>query len=398
MTLPPANAQVKADSAEPTSLLQDFVDHHNENVFMRAFSFATSQLPVVTSDRVDLAERFAVFDDVGFVIHLKERDNRVALKPADLEKWMTNQVVRRGAKEIHATVDAMRTYTGLSLVNDFGHRMTVSPRKIEDMVCAVVYRVPAKARPFRAARFKTSRDGPFIHILRDSDYFEICEHFVTPSELHEYFAFRRDILLNWDPPSAAVTEGALIGQFLLEDYASPPDAKYERAALSHGGPIDCEFAFILDTLGSDIASQEDDFADGDCYQILTELGRMGRCELRALKQELRTTLEAVRANRFELPYRILSPRRRCSFLLVPVTKEFRDRAYDALMSLSMASKHELQLEKQIGIGMWRTREFVDIEWVYIEAPHVENPGMDRRLENMYPFRRASEKRLPPIFL
>ena len=66
---------------------------------MRAFSFSCSQLPVVDSARVDLAERLAVFDDIGFVVHLKERDNRVALKPADLEKWVTNQVVRRGAKE-----------------------------------------------------------------------------------------------------------------------------------------------------------------------------------------------------------------------------------------------------------------------------------------------------------
>jgi hypothetical protein len=398
MTSPPANARVKAHSVEPTSLLQDFVDHQHENVFMRAFSFPCSQLPVVASERADMAERVAVFDDIGFVIHLKERDNRVALKAADLEKWVTNQVARRGVKEIHATVDVMRRYASMSVVNDYGHRLTVSPRKIDEMVCAMVYRVPEKSRPFRAVRFKPSRDGPFIHILRDTDYFEICDHFVTPTELQEYFAFRRDVLLTWDPPSAAVTEGALIGQFLLEDYSSPPDAKYERAALSHGGPIASEFAFILDSLGSDIASQEDDFADTDGYQILIELARVGRRELRALKQELRTTLEAVRQNRFELPYRIISPRRHCGFLLVPVTKEFRARAFDALMSLSMASKHELRLEKQVGIGMWRTREFVDIEWVYIESPQTENPALDRRLDQLYPFRRASEKRLPPIFL
>ena len=363
---------------------------------MRAFSFSCSQLPVVDSARVDLAERLAVFDDIGFVVHLKERDNRVALKPADLEKWRS----ARDAifKEIHNTLDVLKRYAGLSVVNGYGHRMTVSPRKLDEIVCAVVYRVPAKSRPFRAARFKSSRDGPFIHILRDSDYFEICEHFVTPSELHEYFAFRRDILLNWDPPSAAVTEGALIGQFLLEDYSSPPDAKYERAALSHGGPIACEFSFILDSLGSDIASQADDYADTDCYHILTELARVGRTELRALMQEFRTTLEAVRANRLELPYRVLSPRRHCGFLLVPVTREFRERAFDALISLSMASKHELRLEKQIGIGMWHTRDFVDIEWVYIEAPHMDNPALDARLERLYPFRKTSEKRLPPIFL
>jgi hypothetical protein len=206
------------------------------------------------------------------------------------------------------------------------------------------------------------------------------------------------VLLNWDPPAAAVTEGALIGQFLLEGFLSPPDAKFERAALSHGGPTACEFAFVLDSLGSDIASQESDYADTDNYNILVELGRTGRRELIALKQQIRSALDIVRADRFELPYRVVSPMRSCAFLILPVNSQFRERAFDALASLCMASKYELQVQKQIGIGMWQTREFVDIEWMYLENANAANPGLDRRLATVYPFRRSSEKRLPPIFL
>jgi hypothetical protein len=235
-------------------------------------------------------------------------------------------------------------------------------------------------------------------VLRDDDYFGVCSHFVTPTELHDYFEFRREILLNWDPPATAVSEGALIGQYLLEDFRSPPDSKFERAALSRGGPTACEFSFVLDSLAADISSQESDFADTDCYHSLAEIGRLGRRELRALKQHLRLTLEAVRADRFELPYRVVSHPRSCAFLLVPVTTEFRGRAFDALASLSLASKHELQFDKQVGIGMWRSGDFVDIEWVFIEAANLPNPALDARLKRHYPFRRASEKRLPPIFL
>ena len=298
---------------------------------------------------------------------------------------------------------------GLSLVNHFGHRVSVTPAEAEDLVSMIIYRVPAKSRGFRAARFKKGRNGGFVHILRDVDYFEICQHFVTPAELLDYFGFRRDVLINWDAAAAAVSEEALIGQYLLEDYSSGPDQKFERAARSRGGPTACEFSFVLDSLASKIAGQHSDYADTDCYEILAELALLGRYELKALKQELRVGLEAVRANRFELPLRIASGRTACGFLIVPVTREFRDRAIDALESLSLASKHELDLPRQVGIGMWNSydllrgervqkSEFVDIEWAFVEGDNAPNPELDERLSTSYPFRTASEQKLPPIFV
>jgi hypothetical protein len=262
----------------------------------------------------------------------------------------------------------------------------------------IIYRVPAKSRAFRAARYKKGRNGGFVHILRDVDYFEVCEHFVTPAQLVDYFNFRRDILINWDPSVTAVSEDALIGQYLLEDYSSAPDPKFEKAARSRGGPTACEFSFVMDSLSSSIAGQHNDYADTDCYEILTEIALLGRYELKALKQQLRLALEGVRANRFELPFRIASGRTGCGFLIVPVTREFRDRAMDALESLSAASKHELDLPRQVGIGMWRNSEFVDIEWVFREGENPPNPELDERLAFSYPFRIASEQRLPPIFV
>jgi len=105
----------------------------------------------------------------------------------------------------------------------------------------------------------------------------------------------------------------------------------------------------------------------------------------------------VRANRFEQPYRIASERRSSGFLTVPVTKEFHDRANNALRSLTRAAKYELGLEKQVGIGMWKNSEFVDIEWIFLEGSNDPDPDLERRLAYGYPFRRTSEQRLPPIF-
>jgi len=389
---------VKESSPGPSSLLQEFTTQQNENAFLRAFSFSTTQLPVASAEDVELADRVIIMDEIGFIFQLMERAHKVASKAGDLEKWIANYVVRRGVKQIQNTRNLLKSYIGLSLVNGFGHRVLISPKDPELLVSVIIYRVPPKTRAFRAARFKKNRNGGFVHILRDVDYFEIVHHFVTPAELIDYFGFRRDILINWDPGATAVSEAALIGQFLLEDYSSPPDQRFESASRSRGGPTACEFSFVLDSLATTIASQEGDYADTDCYEVLAELARLARYEVRALKQQVRLALEAVRGNRFELPYRIASPRTGCGFLVLPVTAEFHDRALDALRSLSVASKYELDLERQIGIGLWRNSEFVDIEWIFMNGRNLPDPDLDERLARNYPFRRASEQRLPPIFV
>ena len=385
-----------AELAIPT-LLHDFIAQQHANVFSRAFSVSTNQLPISDGAEPELADRMLLTDSIGFLFQLCEREQKVITKAGELEKWAATQVVRKGARLIQNTREVLAGYTGLSLVNHFGHRLTVAPKNPDSLVGVIVYRVPPKTKPFRVARFKRVRDGAFVHILRDRDFFEICDHFVTPAEMLDYFNFRRDMLLGWDPPTTAVTEMALIGQYMLEDFESPPDQRLERAARARRSPAASEFSFVLDSLAAQIAAQDEHDADSDFYRILSELALLGRYDLRALAEQLRLALESVRANRLELPYRMASSKTGCGFLILPVTHEFQDRGYEALQSLARASKHELDLERQVGIGMWQNGEFVDIEWIFLSGQNAPVPEIDERLAQSYPFRRASERRLPPIF-
>ncbi len=388
---------MKESAPEAATLLHDFIAQQHANVFARAFAVSTNQLPHGTESQPELADRMLLTNNIGFIFQLCEREPHGVVKAGELERWAATQVVRKGVRLIQNTRELLGTYAAISLVNHFGHRVTVSPKDPESLVGIVVYRVPPKTRPFRVARFKRVRNGTFVHILRDTDFFEICDHFVTPAELLDYFHFRRDILLGWDPPTTAVSESALIGQYLLEDFESPPDQRLEAAARARRSPAVCEFTFVLDSLAAAIAGQEDDFADSDFYRILLELSMLGRYELRALSEQLRLALESVRADKFELPYRMASSKTGCGFVILPLPREFHDRSYDALESLANASKHELDLDRQVGIGMWRDGEFVDIEWLFLSGVNEPNPEIDERLAQSYPFRRASERRLPPIF-
>src|SRR5207302_3080107 len=190
---------------ELASLLHDFVAQQHANVFTRAFSFPASQLPLplplslslplpsplpVSAEKgIELADRVLLLDNIGFIFQLRERKPKVASKAGDLEKWVANYVVRKGTKQIQNTRDLLGGYMALSVVNHFGHRITVSPKNPDTFVSMIIYRVPPKSRAFRAGRFKKNRTGGFVHILRDADYFEICHHFVTPAELFDYFSF-----------------------------------------------------------------------------------------------------------------------------------------------------------------------------------------------------------------
>ena len=394
---PILDERVKESAQEPATLVNAFIAQQNANVFTRAFAVSTTQLPIPADSHPELADRLLLTNDLGFIFQLCEREQKVITKTGDLEKWAAAQVVRRGSRLIQNTRELLANYTALSLANHFGHRLTVTPKDPESLVGVIVYRVPPKSRPFRVARFKRVRDGTFVHILRDSDYFEICDHFVTPAELLDYFNFRRDILIGWDPPTTAVSEMALIGQYMLEDFDSPPDQRLERAARARRSPAACEFSFVLDSLAAKISAQEEDFADTDCYHILSEVAQLGRYELRALTEQLRLALESVRADRFELPYRMASSKTGCGFVILPLTREFHDRGYDALAGLARASRRELDLQRQVGIGMWKDSEFVDIEWLFLSGDNSADPAIDEQLAHNYPFRRASERRLPPIF-
>ena len=121
-----------------TSLLQDFTAQQNANVFLRAFSFPTIQLPLAADDERILADRIVMMDGIGFIFQLMEREQKVASKAGDIEKWVTNSVVRRGVKQIQNTRDLLHSYLGLSLVNQFGHRDHISPRDPELMVGVIV--------------------------------------------------------------------------------------------------------------------------------------------------------------------------------------------------------------------------------------------------------------------
>ena len=371
--------------------LEDITLHLNANVFTRTFSFSAAQLPVVASPPPPLADHVVLVDGFGLVIDLCERKGRARLKSGEIEKWFENEVLRKGVERIRHTRDLLRSYDGISLVNSRGHRVSVAPKGLDDAAGLILHRSP-RAGGYVPPRFRKSRKFGFVHIMRDSDYISICEHLVTPSQLADYLKFRQEIFSRPFPVPPEATEAALLGQFLFEELEAPADARYETAARAfRDDPNTSAFSYVLQNLSTQIAKRDDESVEAIYQRILAELARLGRPELRELKTQLRLSLEAVRADRFELPYRVTCTPTQCCFLVLPGSAEFRLRAREALESLALASKYELGVQKQVSIAMWRSGRIIDIDWLYTEGPNVPDETLARRLEHAYPFRRTSER-------
>ncbi|HCU11096.1 MAG TPA: hypothetical protein DGB72_03110, partial [Gemmatimonadetes bacterium] len=94
---------MKESVREPSSLLHDHAAQQHANVFMRAFSYPASQLPISFEKEVEIADRVLIMDGILFIFQLCERDQKVTSKAGDLEKWISGHVVRKGVKRIQNT-------------------------------------------------------------------------------------------------------------------------------------------------------------------------------------------------------------------------------------------------------------------------------------------------------
>ncbi len=373
-----------------TEFLEEFTAHLDSNVFTRTFSFSSAQLPVIAAPVSDLAGRVVLIGGLGVVIQLCEHEARGRPKAAELEKWFASEL-KKGVNQIRQTRDLISSYDGISLVNDAGHRVWVARAEPQDVAALLVHRT-VRAKGHVPPRYNKSRAAGFVHIMSDREYYGIREHLITPSELVDYLRFRQDILSRPFRVPANVSEDALLGQYLFEELDAPPDARYETAGRTfRGDPNLWAFSYVLQNLSAQIARRDAESVEGTYQPILTEVARLGRPELRELRTYLRLSLEAVRADRFELPYRLTCASTKCGFLVLPGSAEFRLRAREALESLAAASKYELGMDRQVSLAMWRSGEIIDIDWLYAEGPNPPDETLDKRLEHAYPFRTVSEK-------
>jgi hypothetical protein len=375
------------------TLLEDFIARLNANVFLREFAFSSTELSVDGVGQVEVADHVVLLGNLALAFQLKER-TQDASSAEQLEKWLANKVARKAVRQIRSTRDLISQFKGRELVNDRGHKVLLSESTLDGLVAVVVFRAPV-VDDFHWLQFRESESAGFVHIIRDIDYFGVCQYLLTPVEIVDYLRFRQTVLQRYRPTPGTVTEAALVGQFMSTEEVSPPAQDYERVFLAlREDPAEWDMSLITERLGDQVEYRVGDESETSHYTILRELALLSRSELREFKARFRLTLQAVQEDRFELPYRFAVPRTECGFLLLPLTKDMQPHAQRALQNLSLGSKHEMSVYKQVGVAVMKVDEYLDILWLYTEGDNQPNPELDRMLKEKYPFRRTSEQYKP----
>jgi hypothetical protein len=379
------------------TLLEQFVASLNASVFLAEFAFSGSELSIPGLGTIEIADHLVLLDDLGILFQLKERDSSASTELNNVAKWFANKIRKKAVLQMRSTREHLRTYAGSTLRNQRGHDVPLSSLAPTTLHGVVIYRIPT-VPGFVPERFYDSKSAGFIHFFRDTDYLSVCQLLVTPTEIADYLAFRRELLSKW-PDAKGVSEAALVGQFIAANADVAPEAKYEGvlAALQHDAHS-WDMSYIASKLGSKIAYREGDASETSHYRILAEFAKLGRSELREFKKRFDLALLAVRADRFELPYRFACPRTDCGFLILPMVTQDAKETRQALTNLSFVSKYVFDVSKHVSLSILYSPKIVDIEWMYLEGANEPNPLLDEKLKENFPFRATSGREMPRYFL
>ena len=379
------------------TLLEDFIATLNANIFLAEFAFSATELTVPGEGQVEIADHLVLIGEIGLAFQLKERDHDASAAPADVIKWFANKVYKGAVKQLGSTRRLLRRFHGATLKNHRGHAVAVAPQDIDEIHGIVVYRAP-EVSGYIAKRYHDSKSAGFVHFLSATDYLGVCRFLVTPAEISEYCSFRRG-LLSAGSEYSDVPEQALVGQFIAEEPLANPSARFAHVL---AGLVDdrdgWDFSFFTEQFGEKIAYREGDESVTSHYGILRQFARLSRSELRAFKDRLRLSTDAVLSERHELPYRFACPRTDCGFVLIPLTSVSAEEARRVLTVFTRVCKHDFGVIAQVGLTIVRQSASIDIEWAYIDGPNEPNPELDLKLRIDSPFRPTKSQRVERYFV
>jgi hypothetical protein len=207
----------------------------------------------------------------------------------------------------------------------------------------------------------------------------MCEVLRTPVEIVEYLGFRESVIREWSSNASAVSEKALVGQFLV-DASGPPEERY-AAAFEHLIELgdDDDLSFMLQNLGDRVDYRSGDRSETSHYPILQELALLSRTGLSAFKTRLKRCVDTVKSGEFTNPTHFASPGTNCGFLLTPWDPDLGIEEAVYLRTLTQLSKYRFRTERQVGVSVSDVPGGFYVLWCFVEAPHVDDPAMEAAL-------------------
>lgn len=370
------------------SLLEEFVAEINRGIFFREFSFTKNDFTPTTGQNREFADHVIWIDDQLMLFQIKER-TQPHTDEASAARWFQSKVINKGTRQIRDTLAYLQEFPAITIENQRGHQFDVAEAGVRNLVKIVLYHGgPDFPDAYHPLRHHVSRTGGFIHVIDSAAYFLISRILLTPAEILDYFNFREKLLTRFGKPDSLPSETALLGQYLCEALDAQPKEEYsEYVERMKQDPSDFDLSGFLGALGDHLIDGEE-YAPGEVsyYPILAEFAKLFRGDLAELKKRFLRAGQAADTGQQILPFRIVSHRTDCGFIIIPITPPLFDLRLDWLRALTKASKYECRVLKQVGVAVSRLGSDHLVEWSYAEGPWRFNRALEDLLRDSYPFR------------
>jgi hypothetical protein len=382
--------------------LEQHLSQINENIFFKEFSFSRNKFLPAQETELEFADHVVWLDELLVTFQLKERElSGIHTQETEI-KWFEKKVLGMATRQIRDTLRYLNTYDEIGITNERGHVFNVVAGKANQPIHVVSYS-PHDLLPaaHRRKKFHFSETAGFIHLIPVYDWVGICQALITPAEIAEYLAFRQSVSVKHESRVNGLAEQALLGQFLYGTLDAEPDTSFTRYlrlfVLAHD---EFDMSHILKIFADriikiiQISPTRAVAEEHQYYQVLKELAKLNRNEMKAVKFRYDLCIEKCKDGEFELPYRITSPRTGCGFVFIVVTKDHVPTTVNALKNFTHAHKYDQKLNKCIGISFARDGEYYDVGWCYLEEPWIHDDEIEQKLREHFPFRPVKEEVIP----
>ena len=341
----------------------------NRNHFLREFTYSNQRFKTGEGQEREFADSAIWIDDLLILQEIKERQSeKVSQNPEEQAKWYESKVRGKAVDQLKRTMDGLGGRNPILLTNERGHVVDIGKCTATTIHKLVVFSPSPFLSPVLVKRkaYISERIG-FVHFFTLYDYQKMCANLVTPLEIAEYLTWRQNICLHLPEECNAVTEKALVGQFLVGNDESGPSEDFEEY-VDH---LDQEVRHV--NIFGLLSGFSDSIKSGEWgkkyYFILKELAKLKRNMIKEFDDRLVWAIRNCRKNTFKRPTRMSIPEYDCSYVIVPIVKEVATWS-KYLETCTSLTKYDLKTRKAIGISIAPQTAFskeLHVDYCYMEG-------------------------------
>jgi hypothetical protein len=349
----------------------------NSNIFFKEFTFDKNEFKHQGGES-ELADNILWLDDLLFLIQIKERNIQESEPELDGNGWFNSKVLKKAKDQIKKSVQYFSTFNELKVKNVRNHLIYVSKANLKIANKVIIYTANGSdiSETNQLIKFCESKQVGNIHILNIENYHTICEFLITPTELDDYLKFRERFYLTHKEFTSKCSEQYLLAHFLNTENEKLIDWKYINTLSNFEQNLkDFDMFGILNKFSENI-SIEDQKKSNDYYEILKEIVKLKRGELKEFKERFQIIIEMVNNNETTMPYRFTSTRTGCGFVFIPLPSDKIKYWENALINFTERYKYKNKLNKCIGIIISKDGEYYDLNWALAKEDWIYNKELE----------------------